>query len=73
MEDMQEDKPKTLAEQGQELLELELVYEPDVYQRLVDEWREKIVGADGRVKAEYLELFNAVAERVDEYEDNYTW
>lgn len=73
MEDMQEDKPKTLAEQGQELLEMNLVYEPDVYQRLVDEWREKIVGADGRVKAEYLGLFNAVAERVDEYEDNYTW
>lgn len=62
-----------LVAEGQELLELDLVYEPDVYQRLVDEWREKLVGSDGRVKAEYLELFNAVAERIDEYEDNYTW
>ena len=70
---LQEERPKTLTEEGQELLEMQLVYEPDVYQRLVDEWREKIVGADGRVKAEYLELFNAVAERIDEYEDNYTW
>ena len=67
------DKDKDLQEQGQELLEMELTQEPEVYQDLVDKWREQLVGPDGRVSAEYLELFNAVAERIDTYEDNYTW
>lgn len=59
--------------EGQKLLKLVLTQEPDIYQQMVDDWREKIVGPDGRVKAEYLELFNAVAERFDDYEDNYQW
>lgn len=66
-------KDKDLQEQGQELLEMELTQEPEVYQGLVDKWREQLVGPDGRVSAEYLDLFNAVAERIDTYEDNYTW
>ena len=66
-------KDKDLQERGHELLEMELTQEPEVYQDLVDTWREEIVGPDGRVSAEYLDLFNAVAERIDTYEDNYTW
>lgn len=62
-----------LVVKGHELLEMELTQEPEVYQELVDKWREQIVGPDGRVSAEYLDLFNAVAERIDTYEDNYTW
>ena len=72
-EETTEEAPKTPTDRGQELLEMELVQEPDVYQALVDEWRESIAGPDGRVKAEYLDLFNAVAERFDDYEDNYSW
>lgn len=58
---------------GNELLSIELTEEPDVYQAMVDEWHDTIKGTDGRVKPEYLEIFNKVAERIDEYEDNYTW
>lgn len=58
---------------GNELLSMELTEEPDVYQDMVDSWRDSITGNNGKVKPEYIELFNKVAERIDTYEDNYTW
>ena len=58
---------------GQELLDMDLTDEPDVYQGMLDEWRETILGDDGKVIPEYLNLFNQVAAKVDDYEDNYEW
>lgn len=55
------------------LLKIELVDEPDVYQDMLDELREKSVGPDGRVAELYRDKFNQVAERFDDYEDNYEW
>lgn len=55
------------------LLSLELIKEPDVYQEMLENLRERTAGPDGRVKPEYKDKFEAVATRFDEYEDNYEW
>lgn len=55
------------------LLKLDLTEEPDVYQAMLDELRERSIGADGRVRPEYKEIFTKTAERIDAYEDNYSW
>ena len=55
------------------LLAIEMTDEPDVYQAMLDELRERTVGPDGRVKAEYKQKFEAVATRFDDYEDGYEW
>lgn len=62
-----------LVDEYNKLLKLDLTEEPDVYQAMLDELRERSVGTDGRVRPEYKEIFTKVAERFDEYEDNYTW
>lgn len=67
------DECDPLLTEGQRLLNIELTEEPDVYQEMVDAWRECLIGPEGRVSSEYLELFNRVAERIDKYEDEYTW
>lgn len=63
----------TLVDEYNKLLKLDLTEEPDVYQAMLDELRERSVGADGRVRPEYKEIFTKVAERIDAYEDNYSW
>ena len=55
------------------LLKLDLTEEPDVYQAMLDELRERSIGTDGRVRPEYKEIFTKTAERIDAYEDNYSW
>ena len=55
------------------LLKVDLTEEPDVYQAMLDELRERSIGADGRVRPEYKEIFTKTAERIDAYEDNYSW
>lgn len=62
-----------LVDEYNKLLKLDLTEEPDVYQEMLDKLREQSVGTDGRVRPEYKEIFTKVAERIDEYEDNYTW
>ena len=62
-----------LVDEYNKLLKLDLTEEPDVYQEMLDKLREQSVGLDGRVRPEYKEIFTKVAERFDEYEDNYTW
>ena len=63
----------TLVDEYNKLLKLDLTEEPDVYQAMLDELRERSVGADGRVRPEYKEIFTKTAERIDAYEDNYSW
>lgn len=63
----------TLVDEYNKLLTIDLTEEPDVYQAMLDELRERSVGTDGRVRPEYKEIFMKVAERIDEYEDNYIW
>lgn len=55
------------------LLSIEMTEEPDVYQDMLENLRERTAGPDGRVKPDYKEKFEAVATRFDEYEDNYEW
>ena len=62
-----------LVDEYNKLLKLDLTEEPDVYQEMLDKLREQSVGTDGHVRPEYKEIFTKVAERFDEYEDNYTW
>jgi hypothetical protein len=62
-----------LKDEYNKLLNLDLTEEPDVYQEMLDELRERSLGADGRVRPEYKEIFTRTAERIDDYEDNYTW
>lgn len=62
-----------LVDDYNKLLKLDLTEEPDVYQAMLDELRERSVGADGRVRPEYKEIFTKTAERIDAYEDNYSW
>lgn len=61
------------AQHGYDLLKMELTEEPDVYQEMVDNWRDSIAGTDGRVMEAYKSLFEQVASRIDKYEDNYQW
>ena len=63
----------TLVDEYNKLLRLDLTEEPDVYQAMLDELRERSVGTDGRVRPEYKEIFTKTAERIDAYEDNYSW
>ena len=62
-----------LVDEYNKLLTIDLTDEPDVYQAMLDELLERSLGPDGRVRPEYKEIFTKVAERIDEYEDNYTW
>lgn len=67
-------KPKDEIVAEYEALEkLELVDEPDVYQEMLEAIREKSAGLDGKVKPCYADIFDKVAKRIDEYEDNYKW
>lgn len=63
----------TLVDEYNKLLKLDLTEEPDVYQAMLDELRERSIGTDGRVRPEYKEIFTKTAERIDAYEDNYSW
>lgn len=63
----------TLVDDYNKLLKLDLTEEPDVYQAMLDELRERSIGADGHVRPEYKEIFTKTAERIDAYEDNYSW
>lgn len=57
----------------QMLLELDLTGDPDEYQNKLDDLRERSAGPDGRVADQYREIFEQVATRIDNYEDNYEW
>lgn len=62
-----------LVDEYSDLLSMELVDEPDVYQDMLDSLRQRSAGADGRVLPEYRDMYTKVASRFDEYEDNYDW
>lgn len=62
-----------LIDEYNKLLTIDLTEAPDVYQAMLDELLERSLGPDGRVRPEYKEIFTKVAERIDEYEDNYIW
>ena len=55
------------------LLQLELTDEPDVYQEMLDALRERCLGSNGKVQLRYVDKFEAVARRFDDYEDSYVW
>lgn len=55
------------------LLDLPFVKEPDYYRDKLDAIVETCVDKAGRVKAEYLDLFNAVSTKIDDYESSYKW
>lgn len=62
-----------ISDEYNRLLGLELTDEPDVYQSMLEDVRDKSLGKDGKVQPRYIDQFNAVAIKFDEYEDNYRW
>ena len=62
-----------LMDEYNQLLVLELTSEPDEYQEMLEAVRAKSLLPNGKVKPEYIEIFNLVATRFDDYEDTYEW
>lgn len=62
-----------LVAEYERLLKIELVDNPDIYQEMLYSVMDMSRGDDGRVSAKYRELFEQVAKRFDNYEDNYEW
>jgi hypothetical protein len=57
----------------EKLLSLELTEEPQVYQDMLDKLLQESCTADGKVTPTYKTIFEQVAARFDDYEDNYNW
>lgn len=53
------------------LFTLELTEEPDVYDDMLMGTRDKCLQPNSKIKPEYEPIFNQVATRFDEYNDNY--
>lgn len=62
-----------IEQEYDKLLHLELTMIPDVYQELLDKVRSKCLDNVGKVIPQYLDKFNEVATKFDDYEDNYKW
>ncbi len=70
--EMMESEASLLA-RYQDLLVIEMTDVPDVYQDALEDLRVQSSSPDGKLRRDYRDIFNQVATRFDDYEDNYNW